>query len=308
MASGSNTPPTHSCSVSVLAPRHDSAPDGASTDGTSGVTGQLEATTRSSGAVVNNEEEEEEEEIEPDDPADEDMADDVTDLGKVRTSPLKLTEALDRGVSKRIASAGPALTPASISLADLCAKEDAWLVGIPAVQRHLEHSFLFQDGYGGLETLIQVKRLATSEKAVLFQFFDESDNLDDHVLTPRGDSLQGSELENLLSGLSFRREMASILTEFEPENFAQRVFWTVSTLRRVAQKLSRVQVELEVQVRRLEMSVRSKRIPAWHLEAEKEEVVRNFWTDILKLMHEHEQEKRGLREQDEDLRQQVEVK
>ncbi|KAL3659762.1 hypothetical protein V7S43_004381 [Phytophthora oleae] len=303
MASGSNTSPTRTSSASTLAPHPDTAPGGA--------TGQSGATMRSSDTVVAGNGVEEEDEIGPDDPVNDYMAN-VPDLGKVGTSPLKLSEALDQGVPKRVALAGLALTPASICLADLCSTEDTRLVGIPAVKHHLDNGFFFQDGYGGLEAFVQVERLATSEKAVLFQFFDESDNLDDHVLTPRGDSLQGPELENLLSGLSFRH------------NFAQRVFGTVSVLRRVAQKLTRVQAELgdasdvtrdtsgvqdalDHLKREFQLGIASRDQRITNLEVEKEEVIRNIRTDTLKLMHEHERDNRGLRQQVDDLRQQVEV-
>ncbi|KAK1932606.1 hypothetical protein P3T76_012190 [Phytophthora citrophthora] len=172
--------------------------------------------------------------------------------------------------------------------------------------------------------LAQVERLSTYEKAMLFQFFDESDDLNDHILTPRADSLQGPELETLLADLSFRRQMASVLTEFDPENFAQRVFGTVSALFRVTEKLRRVQAELKVQVNLFEMPVdiktfwinskrefqlgitsRDQRIT--NLEVEKTEIIRNFREDTLKLLQEHDRDKRGLRTQAEDLRLQVEM-
>ncbi|OWY95619.1 hypothetical protein PHMEG_00034327, partial [Phytophthora megakarya] len=53
------------------------------------------------------------------------------------------------------------------------------------------------------------------------------------VLTPREAPLSDSDLDEAIKSVEFQREVASILTEFVPEQLSQRVFGTVSLLRKV---------------------------------------------------------------------------
>ncbi|KAL3659575.1 hypothetical protein V7S43_015253 [Phytophthora oleae] len=105
--------------------------------------------------------------------------------------------------------------------------------------------------------------------------------------------------------------MASILTEFESENSPSESLGLVQVERESSSDATRdvsgVQDALDHLKREYQLGIASRDQHISNLEAEKEEVVRNFRTDTLKLMHEHEQDKRDLREEVEDLRQQVEV-
>jgi hypothetical protein len=104
------------------------------------------------------------------------------------------------------------------------------LVGIPATERHNDGKTYTQNGYGGLDALVQMESLGTGDLARLYDFFGEDDDIHDFLLAPRVSPLPADELEPVLNGIGVRREMASILTEFGSENLAQRVFGTVSVL------------------------------------------------------------------------------
>jgi hypothetical protein len=120
-----------------------------------------------------------------------------------------------------------------------------WLVGIPATERHNDGKTYTQDGYGGLEALVQTESLGTGDLARLYVFFGEDDDIHDFLLAPRVTPLPADELEPVLNSIGVRREMASILTEFGPENLAQRVFGTVSVLQNVIPRYSRVEGQLD---------------------------------------------------------------
>jgi hypothetical protein len=119
------------------------------------------------------------------------------------------------------------------------------LVGIPATERHNDGKTYTQNGYGGLEALVQMESLGTGDLARLYAFFGEDDAIHDFLLVPRVTPLPADELEPVLNGIGVRREMASILTEFGPENLAQRVFGTVSVLQKVVSCYSRVEDQLD---------------------------------------------------------------
>ncbi|OWZ07996.1 hypothetical protein PHMEG_00019530 [Phytophthora megakarya] len=107
------------------------------------------------------------------------------------------------------------------------------LVGIPATREHLKTGAFIQDGYGGLEALIQMESLGLQELGSLADYVADGEDIYDFVLTPRDVPLLDGDLDEAVKSVEFQREVASILTEFTPDQLAQRVFGTVSVLRKV---------------------------------------------------------------------------
>ncbi|OWZ02013.1 hypothetical protein PHMEG_00026506, partial [Phytophthora megakarya] len=107
------------------------------------------------------------------------------------------------------------------------------LVGIPATREHIKAGALVEDGYGGLETYIQMESLGLGELARLTDHVTDDEDIHDFVLTPREAPLSDSDLDEAIKSVEFQREMASILTEFVPDQLSQLVFGTVSLLRKV---------------------------------------------------------------------------
>ncbi|GMF53762.1 unnamed protein product [Phytophthora fragariaefolia] len=59
------------------------------------------------------------------------------------------------------------------------------VVGVPATESHNDGRNFLQDGFGGLEALVQMESLGATELAVLYDFFDDNDVIGDFILTPR---------------------------------------------------------------------------------------------------------------------------
>ncbi|KAL4145332.1 hypothetical protein PRNP1_013004 [Phytophthora ramorum] len=78
----------------------------------------------------------------------------------------------------------------------------------------------------------QMNELTIGSLAQLYDFFDENVDIHDYVLTPRKKPLSEDDMEHQLNHVSLKREIASILTEFGPENLSQRVFGTVDVLQK----------------------------------------------------------------------------
>ncbi|GMF30007.1 unnamed protein product [Phytophthora fragariaefolia] len=58
------------------------------------------------------------------------------------------------------------------------------VVGVPATESHNDGRTFLQDGFGGLEALVQMESLGATELAVLYDFFDDNDIIGDFILTP----------------------------------------------------------------------------------------------------------------------------
>ncbi|OWZ08322.1 hypothetical protein PHMEG_00019155 [Phytophthora megakarya] len=110
---------------------------------------------------------------------------------------------------------------------------EARLLGIPATREHLRSDTFVQDGHGGLEVLIQMGSLGLRELASLADYVAEGEDIYDYILTPRETPLLDGELDEVVKSVEFQREIASVLTEFTPDQFSQRVFGTVFILRKV---------------------------------------------------------------------------
>lgn len=87
--------------------------------------------------------------------------------------------------------------------------------------------------------------LGISDLARLYDFFGEDDDIHEFVLTPREETLPDDELDLQRHFIDLQREVASITTEFGSDHLAQRVFRTVSVLRKLISR--NVQVERQIQ-------------------------------------------------------------
>ncbi|GMF46693.1 unnamed protein product [Phytophthora fragariaefolia] len=118
------------------------------------------------------------------------------------------------------------------------------VVGVPATEIHNDGRTFLQDGFGGLEALIQMERSGAMESTVLYDFFDDNDVIGDFILTPRETPLTSTELSSQLENFAVKREYASILSQLDSKQLALRTFGTVSLLRKVAAKYSRIERKL----------------------------------------------------------------
>jgi hypothetical protein len=189
------------------------------------------------------------------------------------------------------------------------------IVGVPATQEHLDAGIHTQNGYGGLEALLPMESLSVGDIARLDDFFQPTDNPHDVLLVPRSEPLQESELDVQMRSLDLRREVASIITEFNVPSLAQRVIGTVSLLRRLAIDRQLIQAQLgqdnntsardAVQARseivRLELALK---VQAEQFNRQLQTLTSNrkytsqeFKEDIRVLMTEHEHNIAGLKEQ-----------
>ncbi|GMF33083.1 unnamed protein product [Phytophthora fragariaefolia] len=85
------------------------------------------------------------------------------------------------------------------------------VVGVPMTESHSDGRTFLQDGFGGLEALVQMESLGATEFAVLNDFFDDNDIIGDFILTPRETPLTATELSSQLKNFAVKRKLASIL-------------------------------------------------------------------------------------------------
>ncbi|KAJ8526148.1 hypothetical protein ON010_g15032 [Phytophthora cinnamomi] len=116
-------------------------------------------------------------------------------------------------------SSGQGSTPSQPAAFDIAPGEapdtTVRVVGIPATERHNDGRTFLQDGFGGLKALVQMGSLGAAELAHLYDFFEEDDVISDFILTPREDPLSESELTAQLKSFRVKRELASILSQFD---------------------------------------------------------------------------------------------
>ncbi|OWZ05356.1 hypothetical protein PHMEG_00022570 [Phytophthora megakarya] len=125
----------------------------------------------------------------------------------------------DRAAKKKhTAPATVTLPPSSAATLAFETTGEARLVGIPATREHLRSGTFVQDGYGGLEVLIQMESLGLRELASLADYVDEGEDIYDYILTPRETPLLGGELDEVVKSVEFQREIASGLVEIERLN------------------------------------------------------------------------------------------
>ncbi|GMF35733.1 unnamed protein product [Phytophthora fragariaefolia] len=168
------------------------------------------------------------------------------------------------------------------------------VVDVPATESRNNGRTFLQDGFGGLEVLVQMESLGTTELAV-FQ----------------------------LNKFAVKREFASILSQFDSKQLALRTFGTVSLLRKAAAKYSRIKrklaeddgaasvIELQDEVLRL------KRDQQFHssywiekvaeVQRERNAAVTQMRSEFVLLMEEREKDISSLRRQVQTLEMELET-
>ncbi|KAG6610271.1 uncharacterized protein IUM83_00001 [Phytophthora cinnamomi] len=158
-----------------------------------------------------------------------------------------------------------------------------------------------------------MESLGATELAHLYDFVEEDDIIGDFILTPREDPLSESELTDQLKSFRVKRELASILSQFDAKQLVYRTFGTVSLLRKVTAKYDMIkrrlgqdaavksEVELQEEVLRLK---RAQQFQADYwvskvagLQKEKNAAMTQARADFLLLVEERESDVRGLRAQ-----------
>nr|KAE8921789.1 hypothetical protein PF009_g27938 [Phytophthora fragariae] len=199
------------------------------------------------------------------------------------------------------------------------------LVGVPALQDHQRQGFHTRDGYGGLESLIQVEELDHADMLDLQEFFsDDNPVVADLLLSSRASTAPGDELESMRHSIPAQREMATLLSEYGVDRLAERTFSTVSVLRRVLDRYRRVCHQLDAspsQSRQdalkaqdqLHAAKLSYEFDRAHWESERQRsadvatyTAERYQDDVKELVHEHNANKRGLQEEISKLRQELE--
>ncbi|GMF68589.1 unnamed protein product [Phytophthora fragariaefolia] len=158
------------------------------------------------------------------------------------------------------------------------------VVGVPATESHNDGSAFLQDGFGGLEALVQMESLGATELAVL-------------------------QLKNF----AVKRELASILSQFDFKQLALWTFGTVSLLRKMAAKYDRIKrklaeddgaasvIELQDEVLRLKRDQQFQS-SYWiekvaEVQRERNAAVAQMRSDFVLLMEERERDISSLRSQ-----------
>ncbi|KAE9005166.1 hypothetical protein PR002_g16848 [Phytophthora rubi] len=199
------------------------------------------------------------------------------------------------------------------------------LVGVPALQDHQRQGFHTRDGYGGLESLIQVEELDHADMLDLQEFFsDDNPVVADLLLSSRASAAPGDELESMRHSIPAQREIAFLLSEYGADRLADRMFSTVSVLRRVLDRYRRVCHQLDASpsqsrqdARKAQDQLRAAKLShefdRAHWESERQQsadaatyTAERYQDDVKELVHEHNANKRGLQEEVSKLRQELE--
>ncbi|GMF46061.1 unnamed protein product [Phytophthora fragariaefolia] len=197
------------------------------------------------------------------------------------------------------------------------------VVGVPATESHNDGRTFLQDGFGGLEALVQMESLGATELAVLYDVFDDNDIIGDFILTPREAPLTATELSCQLKNFAVKRELASILSQFDSKQLALRTFGTVSLLRKVAAKYDRIKrkpaeddgatsvIELQDEALRLRRDQQFQS-SYWiemvaEVQRERNPAVAQMRSDFVLLMEERERDISSLRNQVQTLRGELET-
>uniref|UniRef100_H3H8E1 Uncharacterized protein n=1 Tax=Phytophthora ramorum TaxID=164328 RepID=H3H8E1_PHYRM len=248
---GTSGPPASSAQTPSASPG-DGSPSGGD------VAGESPSVPSPTPPPVDDEEEEVEEELPEEEEAPDDAADESMDAPSGRSSaqtPSRLL-LLDRALALQGESTLPSgrdirhdrqlPAPARYEVPpEHTSGRQVRLVGVPATENHNDGKTFTQNGYGGLEALMQMNELTIGSLAQLHDFFDENVDIHDYVLTPRKKPLSEDDMEHQLGHVGLKREIASILTEFGPENLAQRVFGLVDVLQKVMARYRRMREQVD---------------------------------------------------------------
>ncbi|GMF35125.1 unnamed protein product [Phytophthora fragariaefolia] len=158
-----------------------------------------------------------------------------------------------------------------------------------------------------------MESLGPTELAVLYNFFDDNDVIGDFILTPRETPLTAAELSSQLKNFAVKCEFTNILSQFDSKQLALRTFGTVSLLREVVAKYSRIKrmlaedevaasvVELQDEVLRLKCD-QSFQSNNWiervvEVRTERNAAVAQMRSDFVLLVEEREKDISSLRSQ-----------
>ncbi|GMF56337.1 unnamed protein product [Phytophthora fragariaefolia] len=197
------------------------------------------------------------------------------------------------------------------------------VVGVPATESHNDGRIFLQDGFGGLEALVQMESLGATELAVLYDFIDDNDIIGYFILTPREVPLTATELSSQLKNFTVKRELVSILSQFDSKQLALRTFGTVSLLRKVAAKYDRIKrklaeddgaasvIEFQDEVLRLKRDQQFQS-SYWieklaEVQRERNAAVAQMRSDFVLLMEERERDISSLRNQVQTLKGELET-
>ncbi|KAG6612754.1 uncharacterized protein IUM83_03395 [Phytophthora cinnamomi] len=163
------------------------------------------------------------------------------------------------------------------------------VVGVPATEKHNDGKTFLQVGLGGREASVLMERLGASELVHLYDFFEDNDVVGDYILTPRENPLTESGLTSQLESFAVKRELTSILTQFDAKQLAYRMFGTVSLL--LLRRKREQQFPPSYGIEKVA-----------DLQREKTEAVAKSRSDFLLLMEEREKDVKSLRDQVRDLK------
>ncbi|KAE9088778.1 hypothetical protein PF010_g19252 [Phytophthora fragariae] len=195
----------------------------------------------------------------------------------------------------------------------------------PLITDHRLQGSYTRDGYGDLETLVQVEELNHVDMMDLQEIFaDDNPVVADLVLSSRASATPGDELESTRHSIPAQREMAVLLSEYGVDRLAERTFTTVSILRRVLDRYRRVCHQLDAspsqsrqdalraqdQLHAAKLSYEFDRA-RWESERQQSAdaatyTAERYQDDVKELVHEHNANKRGLQEEVSKLRQELE--
>uniref|UniRef100_H3H3W4 Uncharacterized protein n=1 Tax=Phytophthora ramorum TaxID=164328 RepID=H3H3W4_PHYRM len=232
---------------------------------------------------VDDEEEDVEEELPEEEEAPDDAADESMDAPSGRSSAQTPSRTLPSGRDIPHDRQLPAPARYEVPPEHTSGKQ-VRLVGVPATENHNDGKTFTQNGYGGLEALMQMNELTIGSLAQLYDFFDENVDIHDYVLTPRKKTLSEDDMEHQLSHVGLKREIASILAEFGPENLAQRVFGTVDVLQKHADDKRHLKEQVATLTRRLDDSEAHRKMLSDRLRQTRLEVA-----DVMNFLSDHSQ-------------------
>uniref|UniRef100_H3H5M9 Uncharacterized protein n=1 Tax=Phytophthora ramorum TaxID=164328 RepID=H3H5M9_PHYRM len=157
------------------------------------------------------------------------------------------------------------------------------LVGVPATESHNDGKTFTQNGYGGLEALMQMNELTIGSLAQLYDFFDENVDIHDYVLTPRKKPLSEDDMEHQVN----HKVMARY------RRMREQVDDSSSAVHDAGE--ARDEFLVVKQDYQFQTDYWSRKVA--EVLAEKDEVVRGSREDITQLLKEHANDKRHLKDQ-----------
>ncbi|OWZ13263.1 LOW QUALITY PROTEIN: hypothetical protein PHMEG_00013440 [Phytophthora megakarya] len=211
--------------------------------------------------------------------------------------------------------------------ANLCASDvvSERVVVASILQPNLADDKYTRDRYGGLEVVQCVDGLTVVDVQDLAALVDQGGDVEALTLRPRADGpLDLAELEGMLNSTLIRREFASILSHYSPDGLAQKVFASTTFLKCLLVKFRQLRTQVypsnDTAVQNMLDAQSEARQPgadyatlhefywgeARRLQEQLDAAHHRRQSDLRGVLAEHELETRALREEDGELRSQVE--